>query len=134
MATDERRPSTTETASSTSTKKSGLILPPRRDNHQEDALFDAHLRPTVEMDRALAGDEFWANTARSAIVALAETHESFTADELHAAGVPEPTNRNLIGAAFAAAAKAGLIEHQGYRRSRRPSRNGSVVSVWRRKR
>jgi hypothetical protein len=131
---NERRPSATETASSTSTKKSGYIFPPRADDVEDGALFDAHLRPTVEMDRALAGDEFWANTARSAIIALAETHESFTADELHAAGVPMPTNRNMIGAAFSAAARDDVIEHYGYRKSRRPERNGSVVSVWRRKR
>jgi hypothetical protein len=130
---DESRPS--GTASEIPAKKSGYILRPPTD---ETPLFDVvsdggttSYRPSVEMDRALGSDDFWAATARSAIKALAETMSTFTADDLHEVGLPEPINKNCYGAALSAAANSGLIEIAGYRKSRRREARSRVVSVWR---
>lgn len=74
-------------------------------------------------------DGWWMATATSAIKALAETMETFTADDLYEV-VPEPLSPAAYGAAMSAAANRGLIEHRGYRRSRRKSRHAGVISVW----
>lgn len=65
-----------------------------------------------------------------AIEHLARTGRPFTADDLHALGIPLPPHPNHIGALFSAARKSGLIEQVGYQPSAREGRNGSVVRQW----
>jgi hypothetical protein len=57
---------------------------------------------------------------------------TFTVDDLHEAGLPEPPNRNCYGAAMSAAGNAGLIECVGYRKSRRRASRSRIVCVWQR--
>lgn len=88
--------------------------------------------PTVEMARALEGDEWWRNLARQGIRAWLETHETVSSDEPDLRElIPEPTNPNCWGALFSAMANAGEIEFVAYRKSRRRSAHSRVVSVWR---
>lgn len=76
-------------------------------------------------------DAWWWSTAMSAVRHLASTGVEFDAFDVTELGVPEPDATGRYGALFNAAAKAGVIEAVGYRRSRRPGRSGGSCRVWR---
>lgn len=75
-------------------------------------------------------DAWWWSTAMSAIKHLASTGIEFDAFDVTELGVPEPDSAARYGALFNAAAKSGVIEAVGYRRSRRPGRSGGSCRVW----
>lgn len=75
-------------------------------------------------------DDWWAACARQAIGLLAVDGQPFSADDVHALGVPDPDVPARWGAAFSAARKAGLIVPAGYVPSQRAGRNGSVIRQW----
>jgi len=60
----------------------------------------------------------------------------FTTDEvwtwLRQGGKPDPAEPRAMGAAIMNASREGLIEHQGYRISRRSVCHNRPVSIWRR--
>ena len=76
-------------------------------------------------------DAWWWSTAMSGVKHLARVGIEFDAYDVTELGVPEPYNSNRRGAMFNAAARAGVIEAVGYRRSRRPGRSGGSCRVWR---
>ena len=73
----------------------------------------------------------WRAAAAKAIEMLAATGETFTADAVRRLAGDPPSAAGGLGAALGAAARAGVIEPYGYRRSRRSRRRGGVVTVWR---
>lgn len=75
-------------------------------------------------------DDWWSASARQAIGYLAQDGKPFSADDVHALGVPDPDSPARWGAAFSAARKAGLIVPDGYVPSQRAGRNGSVIRQW----
>lgn len=77
----------------------------------------------------------WTDRAVDAIrvYALAIVGE-FTSDEVRKfSSLPDAPNPNCWGAAFNAAAKLGIIEATGYRRSTLKSAHSRVVTIWKRK-
>jgi hypothetical protein len=68
--------------------------------------------------------------ALQAIAGLIEDGYPFDAADVRAAAGPFD-HPNVVGAAFSAAKKAGLIEVAGYSASRNVSRHGSLVRLWR---
>lgn len=92
--------------------------------HQTDIFDDildktAENVPTWDRDIVMQGIEH-----------LASLGTPFSADDLHALGIPLPPHPNHIGALFSAARKAGIIQQHGYIPSQRAGRNGSVVRTW----
>lgn len=79
----------------------------------------------------------WMEAATCVLESLANRGSEFTSDDLRrecdAKWVCEPSHPNAWGAVFSKAAKAGLIERIGYRKSTLPSAHARVVAVWRRK-
>lgn len=74
--------------------------------------------------------EAWTAEARDTVVFFAGLAESFTADDLHAAGLrPEP-HGNLLNGVLRRAAHEGLIRQVGVTRSRRKARKGGYTGVW----
>lgn len=113
------------------------------DNVTDPALFDVVARrdaygrqtvfkPAVETHALDNAGDWWQQTARQAIRAMAETRSTFTIDDLRENGlVPEPVNpTSAWGAAVSAVANSGEIQNVGYRRSRRKSSHSRIVSVW----
>ena len=84
------------------------------------------------MKAAILEDNDWPLDADLAILRLALTEPTFTADTLRMIlrSAPHP---NWPGLAFHRAQSAGLIEWVGYVKSTSKSRKGSPVSIWRRK-
>jgi hypothetical protein len=72
----------------------------------------------------------WFEDARLAILRLALTEETFTADSLRKVMRPAP-NPYWPGLAFGYASRDGLIEWMGYQKSTTKSRKNSPVSIWR---
>lgn len=85
------------------------------------------------VDQAEQGtDPWWASCARAAIKHLASTGRTFSADDLRFdCDLAEPEHPQWMGAAFASARKAGLIEFVGYTISRRPTRGSAILRTWR---
>jgi hypothetical protein len=79
---------------------------------------------------AAAADPEGFARALEAIAELSAEGEPFDSTDVRA--VAGPFERpNVVGAAFSAARKAGLIEVAGYGASRTVSRHGSLVRLWR---
>jgi hypothetical protein len=77
-------------------------------------------------------DPFWWSCAMSALKTEARTGRVFAADDLQEIyGLADPDHPNRWGALFNVAAHEDLIEHVGYRKSRRPSRASGVLRTWR---
>lgn len=73
----------------------------------------------------------WATACRAAIELMARRGTPFQAADLIAEGlVDEPDSPARWGAAFMAAAKAGVIEEAGYVRSKRATVHGSICKQW----
>lgn len=78
--------------------------------HQEAERFTAEARELVEFFAGLA--------------------DSFTADDLHDAGLPKEPHGNLLNAVLRTAARDGLIRKTGVTESRRKERKGGYTAVW----
>ncbi|NYV73114.1 hypothetical protein [Streptomyces sp. UH6] len=73
----------------------------------------------------------WATACRGAIELMARRGTPFQAADLVAEGlVDEPSHSAHWGAAFNAAAKAGLIQQHGFVRSKRRTVHGSICKEW----
>lgn len=72
----------------------------------------------------------WRSVADRAIDHLASTGRPFTADDVRALGVPDPSSPRAWGARFLAASKQGRIERVGYAPSRRASVHAHPIAVW----
>jgi hypothetical protein len=79
---------------------------------------------------AAAADPEGFEWALEAIAGLADQGYPFDAADVRAAAGPFE-RPNVVGAAFSAARKAGLIEVAGYATSRTVSRHGALVRLWR---
>lgn len=83
------------------------------------------------MTTAMAlADTTWQADALDVLEGLAKTGRLFDAHALTLAGLREPPHPNHYGALFSAAQARGLVEHAGWHRSPRRSRNGGVCSLW----
>ncbi|WP_045562330.1 hypothetical protein [Streptomyces sp. FxanaA7] len=73
----------------------------------------------------------WATACRNAIELMARRSTPFQAADLITEGlIDEPDHPARWGAAFNAAAKAGVIEEAGYVRSKRATVHGSICKQW----
>lgn len=73
----------------------------------------------------------WATACRAAIELMAKRGVPFQAADLITEGlVDEPDHTARWGAAFLAAARAGVIEEAGYVRSKRATVHGSICKQW----
>jgi hypothetical protein len=79
--------------------------------------------------RAAAADPERFERASKAIATLAELGRTFDAGDVRAWAGPFSTG-NVIGAAFSAAKKAGLIRVAGVTTSKAVSRHGGLVRTW----
>jgi hypothetical protein len=79
--------------------------------------------------RAATTDPEGFERASKAIAVLAELGHHFDAGDVRAWAGPFETG-NVIGAAFSAAKKAGLIRVAGVTTSRAVSRHGGLVRLW----
>lgn len=77
------------------------------------------------------GDDWWAAGVRAAIETLAAEGRDFTIEDVRALGVPEPDHSNRWGAALNSAALRGTITMVSLTRSRRASRHGGRIGIWR---
>lgn len=83
------------------------------------------------MTAAVLDDLDWPADARDAIVKAAEKMSRFTVDDIRDAGLREPPNPNMWGAAFRSAAEDKIIRGTGtWARSRRRQRRNSVHAIW----
>lgn len=80
---------------------------------------------------AISADHWWWSPAWRALTWMAEAGVEFDSYALTELGVPDPDHPGRWGALFKAGAAAGLIEVVGYANSKRPSRSGGLVRVWR---
>lgn len=63
---------------------------------------------------------------------LAAAGREFTAEDVRErSGHPLGSHDNALGAAMAAAARAGIIETVGYEQATRPEAHGRILRVWR---
>ena len=73
----------------------------------------------------------WATACRNAIELMARRGTPFQAADLIAEGlVDEPDHTARWGAAFNAAARAGVIEEAGFVKSKRATVHGSICKQW----
>lgn len=73
----------------------------------------------------------WAVACRAAIELMARRGTPFQAADLIAEGlVDEPDHTARWGAAFNAAARAGVIEEAGFVKSKRATVHGSICKQW----
>lgn len=78
----------------------------------------------------LAADADWKTQADTAIQQLADSGVPFTADDVRALGVPDPTSPKAWGSRFLTAAKQGRIVRVGYVKSQRPSVHAHPIAQW----
>lgn len=85
------------------------------------------------MGQAIALEDLdWEADARAALEKVAKLGLPFDAYDLtQKADLREPPCSPMWGALFREASKDGVIRWVGARKSRRPQRRGSLVSVWR---
>lgn len=85
------------------------------------------------MTRAVVLEDLhWESDARAALEKVAAMGHPFDAYDLtQRAELREPPNSSMWGALFREASKDGVIRWVGARKSLRPQRRGSLVSVWR---
>lgn len=108
---------------------------------QDDLWAFMHPQPADEGRRlrdegaqqALDGADTRARLAgEKAIRDLARSGREFTSDDVHElVGHPLGASTAVMGSLFLTSAQAGLIEHVGYRQSRRREAHGRVVKTWR---
>lgn len=79
----------------------------------------------------LAADKVWKQLADAAIDRLAQAGEPFTADDVRALGVPDPSSPKAWGPRFLSAARSGRITRVGYVPSKRPSVHAHPIAQWR---
>jgi hypothetical protein len=125
-------------------------IPSSKDTEQDtDGVRPAHIGPTLldhldqlEEGRRRRDDGVtvaraathtgWRLTVDRVIADLAATGDDFTAEDVRArAGDPLASSPNTLGAAIAAAVRAGVIEQAGYQQARRPEAHARVLRVWR---
>lgn len=80
-----------------------------------------------------APEPWWADGARRALETLAASGEIFSADALFEPpyALPDPPHPSQVGALFAVARADALIRPVGFAASRRRSRNGGALRLWR---
>lgn len=86
------------------------------------------------VDHANAVEPRWADQAYEFLVRYLQTVETCTSEQARAAAagvVPEPPSRRAWGGPFTRAARAGLIEREGYTTAVDPKVHCNVVTVWR---
>lgn len=72
----------------------------------------------------------WKDAAMQALIQLADEGYPFTSEDVRVrAGDPERSN--AVGALFAAAARAGLIEQCGWAKAKRPGMHATDLRCWR---
>jgi len=76
-------------------------------------------------------DDWWKDSAERALAWLARDGQPFDAYDLTELGVPDPDHPAQWGALFRTAHQRGDIEPLGFRESRRPTRSGGILRVWR---
>lgn len=78
-------------------------------------------------------DAWWADGARRALETLAANGAIFSADALFEPpfALPDPPHPSQVGALFAVARADELIRPVGFAASRRRSRNGGALRLWR---
>jgi hypothetical protein len=100
------------------------------------AQAEAERLKTLGQGLAIEGAERWHDAALRWI-SKHPAGEVLSADDLvDAIGLPNvsDTNRNnAVGACITAAAKSGLIERVGWKKSERKLGHGRVIAVWRRR-
>lgn len=74
--------------------------------------------------------EQWRERAVGIVEGLAASGRPFTADDLRAAGLPEPDTPNRVGALLSSMARRGVIRDVGYAKATRRSRHCGLVRVW----
>lgn len=79
---------------------------------------------------ATLDDLTWAEDAQAWIEARALKPGLFSADDLRRDFRPPP-NGNMVGPAFSAVARRGLIKYMHHIRSTTPSRSKSAICSWR---
>ena len=72
----------------------------------------------------------WPESVQAEISRLALLGRTFSADDLRLNFRPAP-HGSMVGPAFSAARRAGIIRHTGYKESTTPSRKHSVIKTWR---
>jgi hypothetical protein len=78
-------------------------------------------------------DGWWSDGARRALQVLAVDRGIFSADDLFAPpfALPDPPHPSHVGSLFAAARAEGIIRPVGFAASKRRSRNGGALRLWR---
>lgn len=78
-------------------------------------------------------DEHWLALARSVVLAIAETHETFTTDTVwQAGGLPKPREPRALGAVFKSLSRRGFITKTGrYVVTSQVSAHARPVAEWR---
>ena len=96
------------------------------EDYREELTFRAR---DTGADSALVSAGLWLDLARGAIAYLAASGRHFTADDVRRlAG--EPPSDNALGAVLLAASKRHEIVTVGFDRSKRVTRRGGMVRVW----
>jgi hypothetical protein len=75
-------------------------------------------------------NSWWRSCADQGIATLAASGRPFTADDVRALGIPDPTSPKAWGARFLAASRSGLIRRVGYVPSRRASVHAHPIAQW----
>ncbi len=108
----------------------------KRRRAEQLVLFDPELGERARDEGILraadgAGEE-WLRLAYAAIVALARSCDSFTADHVWASGLPKPDEPRALGAVMLRAQRDGVIEPlRVFRQTAQASRHRAPVRVWR---
>ena len=89
--------------------------------------------PTAAADVTTFGISMsWRGKAEKAVLKVANRRSFFTADNIWATGLEEPPEPRALGNVLKRAAAMGLIERTGrFRTTKRASRHGAPLAVWR---
>jgi hypothetical protein len=83
-------------------------------------------------DAVANADPWWSDGAFRAVVDIAKTRLPFEAYDVQVGyALPEPHHPSAWGAVFRIAYERGIIVPAGAMSSRKPSRHGSLVRLWR---
>jgi hypothetical protein len=98
---------------------------------QDDGAAEGERRRDAAHDLLRERRAVWVRRAQRALLSAALDTGTATADDVAAAvDLPPDIDGRLLGAAPGALVHAGLLDLRGYVRSRRPTRNASVIAVW----
>ncbi len=86
--------------------------------------------PATEEDTLTTAKLDWRDAAEVALLKLAASGRTFTANDLTIAGVPAAGHPSWWGALFMAASRCGLVVCVGYTQSGRRTRSGGSCHVW----